>query len=110
QIIGYCEQLAETEGLRFETELMGEGPAVAMDDALQRQLGAAAELAGHQAVPIHSGAGHDAGIFAAVCPVGMVFLPSEKGFSHNPQEHTDNAHLEAGAEVLTQFIVNMENQ
>ncbi|MGF1699130.1 Zn-dependent hydrolase [Photobacterium makurazakiensis] len=110
QIICYCESLAEKEGLRFETEIMGEGPAVAMDDVLQLQLGAAAEQAGHQAVPIHSGAGHDAGIFAAVCPVGMVFLPSEKGFSHNPQEHTANEHLEAGAEVLTQFVINMEDQ
>ncbi|WP_413112098.1 Zn-dependent hydrolase [Thaumasiovibrio sp. DFM-14] len=108
QIVCYCENLAKEHGLRFETEVMGEGPAVAMDKALQLQLGAAAEQIGYQTVPIHSGAGHDAGIFSAICPVGMIFLPSEGGYSHNPQEHTANEHLEVGAEVLTQFIINME--
>ena len=109
QIIQCCIQLAEKDSLRFETEVMGEGPAVDMDNNLQKQLHEAAEQVGHRAIPIHSGAGHDAGIFSAICPVGMVFLPSEKGFSHNPKEYTADDHLVSGADVLTQFVINMEN-
>ena len=47
-----------------------------------------------------SGAGHDAQMLARVCPAGMVFVPSARGISHNPAEHTDDADLEAGANVL----------
>lgn len=109
-ILACCQQLAQQEGLRFETEVMGEGPAVTMDAVLQQQLWQAAQQTQVEAVPIHSGAGHDAGIFADVCPVGMVFLPSVDGFSHNPKEYTANEHLDAGAAILTQFIINMANQ
>lgn len=47
-----------------------------------------------------SGAGHDAQMFARVCPTGMIFVPSVKGISHNPAEHTDEADLVAGANLL----------
>jgi len=47
-----------------------------------------------------SGAGHDAQAFAPRCPAGMVFVPSVGGISHNVREHTEPAHIEAGANVL----------
>ena len=37
---------------------------------------------------IVSGAGHDAQIMASVCPACMIFVPSEKGISHNITEYT----------------------
>lgn len=52
-----------------------------------------------------SGAGHDAQVLAAVCPAGMVFVPSVKGISHNPAEHTEPDDLEAGANVLLNTVV-----
>jgi N-carbamoyl-L-amino-acid hydrolase len=52
-----------------------------------------------------SGAGHDAQMLARVCPSGMVFVPSRDGISHNPAEHTDDAQLAAGAEVLFDVVL-----
>jgi N-carbamoyl-L-amino-acid hydrolase len=52
-----------------------------------------------------SGAGHDAQMLARVCPAGMVFVPSERGISHNPAEHTAAADVEAGANVLLQVLL-----
>jgi N-carbamoyl-L-amino-acid hydrolase len=57
-----------------------------------------------------SGAGHDAQMLARVCPTGMVFVPSVKGLSHNPAEHTDAADLEAGANVLLQVMLELTDQ
>ena len=47
-----------------------------------------------------SGAGHDAQMMARLCPTAMIFVPSVKGISHNPAEHTEPGDLEAGANVL----------
>jgi N-carbamoyl-L-amino-acid hydrolase len=54
-----------------------------------------------------SGAGHDAQMFARVCPTGMVFVPSVKGISHNPAEYTDPADLAAGADVLLAVVLDL---
>ena len=54
-----------------------------------------------------SGAGHDAQMLARVCPTAMVFVPSHHGISHNPAEHTDPAHLTAGADVLCQVLLEL---
>ncbi|MXW42862.1 MAG: Zn-dependent hydrolase [Acidimicrobiia bacterium] len=54
-----------------------------------------------------SGAGHDAQMFAPVCPTSMIFVPSWKGISHNPFEHTEPEHLEAGANVLARIMLDL---
>ena len=54
-----------------------------------------------------SGAGHDAQMIARMCPAGMVFVPSVRGISHNPAEHTDPADLAAGAQVLADVLLEL---
>ena len=54
-----------------------------------------------------SGAGHDAQMFARVCPTAMIFTPSENGLSHNPDEYTSPSDLEAGANVLLHTILSL---
>jgi N-carbamoyl-L-amino-acid hydrolase len=46
-------------------------------------------------------------MLARVCPAGMVFVPSVKGISHNPAEHTADPDLEAGANVLLQVLLRL---
>ena len=52
-----------------------------------------------------SGAGHDAQMIARIAPAAMIFVPSRGGISHNPREHTDDAALIEGAEVLLDVVV-----
>lgn len=47
-----------------------------------------------------SGAGHDAQALAPQVPTAMIFVPSVKGISHNPEELTGDDDLVAGANVL----------
>lgn len=49
---------------------------------------------------MHSGAGHDAQIFAPFIPTAMLFVPSEKGISHNPDEYTHPDDLAEGVKAL----------
>jgi N-carbamoyl-L-amino-acid hydrolase len=62
---------------------------------------------GHSVRRLPSGAGHDAQMLARVCPTGMVFVPSEKGISHNPAEHTNPEHLGAGVDVLLHVLLDL---
>jgi N-carbamoyl-L-amino-acid hydrolase len=51
-----------------------------------------------------SGALHDASNVAARLPVGMLFMPSIGGISHNPREDTSRDHLAAGLRALARAV------
>jgi N-carbamoyl-L-amino-acid hydrolase len=57
-----------------------------------------------------SGAGHDAMHIADLCPAGMIFVPCEKGISHNVVENAAPADLAAGARVLVETLVALANR
>ncbi len=69
----------------------------------------AAEALGLGHMDLPSGAGHDAMALAAVCPTGMIFVPCERGISHNPAESATPADLAAGARVLAASLVDLAN-
>ncbi len=54
-----------------------------------------------------SGAGHDAQALACICPVGMIFVPSEGGASHSPREFTQWQDCINGANVLLQTTMEI---
>jgi N-carbamoyl-L-amino-acid hydrolase len=57
-----------------------------------------------------SGAGHDAMHIAKLCPAGMIFVPCERGISHNEIENATPADLAAGARVLVEVLVELANR
>ena len=56
-----------------------------------------------------SGAGHDTGAMALVCPSGMIFIPSSGG-SHSPREHADWNACVAGAATLLQAAIRLAKE
>jgi N-carbamoyl-L-amino-acid hydrolase len=57
-----------------------------------------------------SGAGHDAMHIARLCPAGMIFVPCERGVSHNESENASPADLAAGARVLVGVLEELANR
>ncbi len=57
-----------------------------------------------------SGALHDAKYMNDICPAGMIFVPCEKGISHNEIEAARPADLAAGARVLAEAMIALANQ
>jgi N-carbamoyl-L-amino-acid hydrolase len=56
-------------------------------------------------VPIlATGAGHDAGILAALAPTGMLFVRNPTGVSHSPHEHADRADCLSGVAALAAVL------
>ena len=54
-----------------------------------------------------SGGGHDAQTFASVTRSGLIFVPSVGGVSHAPEEWTEWADIERGANLLTAALARL---
>jgi N-carbamoyl-L-amino-acid hydrolase len=78
------------------------------DERLRKVIEAAAASLGlsHRRLP--SGAGHDAQDMAHVAPMAMIFVPSEAGISHAPQEYTAPADIANGVDVLLRTLLAID--
>ncbi|RPI43225.1 MAG: Zn-dependent hydrolase [Betaproteobacteria bacterium] len=54
-----------------------------------------------------SGASHDAMYMSRVCPTGMIFVPCERGISHNEAENAAPEDLVSGARALTSVLLEL---
>jgi N-carbamoyl-L-amino-acid hydrolase len=103
----FLAQLALDEGVSVATRRLARFEPVRFDERMVRRIEAVAARLGHTCRRMTSGAGHDAQMLARVCPSAMIFTPSVRGISHNPAEHTEPAHLEAGANVLLHTLLEL---
>ncbi|WP_018394983.1 Zn-dependent hydrolase [Bacillus sp. 37MA] len=54
-----------------------------------------------------SGAGHDGMQFNDFCPIGMVFVRSKNGISHNPSEWSSEEDCGVGASILYETVLRL---
>src|SRR5258708_9694346 len=100
RLLAFLEELAAEQGVTIEHRVLARFDPVEFDPEVVALVERVAGSRGLTVRRLPSGAGHDAQMLARVCPSGMVFVPSARGISHNPAEHTDDSDLEAGANVL----------
>jgi beta-ureidopropionase / N-carbamoyl-L-amino-acid hydrolase len=103
----FCDDLAAREGVEITTRSLARFDPVDFDEEIVALVDDVARAQQRSTMRLPSGAGHDAQMLARVCPAGMVFVPSARGISHNPAEHTDDADLEAGANVLLHVMLGL---
>jgi N-carbamoyl-L-amino-acid hydrolase len=107
RVAAFLDDLARAEGVRIETRRLARFEPVVFDAGVASLVERTAARLGHSCRRITSGAGHDAQMLARICPAGMIFVPSVKGISHNPAEHTAPADLAAGANVLLHSLLEL---
>jgi acetylornithine deacetylase/succinyl-diaminopimelate desuccinylase-like protein len=56
-----------------------------------------------------SGAGHDAMQMAKITPAAMIFIPSQRGISHNPAEWSSPADIALGTQLLMETMIRIAN-
>jgi beta-ureidopropionase / N-carbamoyl-L-amino-acid hydrolase len=103
----FVEQTAEREGVSADSRTLARFEPVEFDPRVIDIVEQAAERTGQSSRRLPSGAGHDAQMFARVCPTAMIFTPSVNGISHNVTEYTEPADLEAGANVLLDVMLTL---
>ena len=80
------------------------------DPAVIALVRASTERLGLPHMELFSGAGHDARYMAQLCPTAMIFVPCEKGISHNEAENATPYDLAAGTRVLAEVLVELANR
>jgi N-carbamoyl-L-amino-acid hydrolase len=68
------------------------------------------EALGLSHMDMPSGANHDAMNIARLCPTGMIFVPCERGISHNELENASPRDLAAGTRVLVEVLEALANR
>jgi beta-ureidopropionase / N-carbamoyl-L-amino-acid hydrolase len=105
-----AERIGKERRLDIAIENFWKNPPTAFDGACVDIVRQAAEAAGYAHRDIISGAGHDAVYIARIAPTAMIFVPCEKGISHNETENIGIADAEAGANVLMRAVLEYDRR
>ena len=101
----FIEQICKAEGVTCSSRTLARFEPVLFDKKMISLVSETASALGFRVKSMPSGAGHDAQMFAPNCPTAMIFVPSQNGISHNVAEYTEPKHLQAGADVLLQIML-----
>ncbi|MBY6004971.1 Zn-dependent hydrolase [Salipiger bermudensis] len=107
RLTGFAQEAATEAGCELAIREMARFAPVVFDEGLVDKVEAAAQARQMSVKRMPSGAGHDAQMFAPLCPTAMIFVPSENGLSHNIKEHSDPDDLAAGAQLLLDLVCTL---
>jgi allantoate deiminase len=96
--------IADRRGVSVESEPVAESKSVPCSPRLASLLTQAVQDAGHPAMALGSGAGHDAVVMAGITEVAMLFVRCKGGISHNPAESVTEEDVAVAIDVLGKFM------
>jgi len=102
-----AENVSKARNLRCRIEVKAEAEPVEMTPGICDLIEKVAREKGVEPVRMSSGAGHDTGIIAKISDAGMIFVPSQGGRSHCPEEFTKAEDIALGAEILLDTVIEL---
>ena len=109
-ILTRAREICEKRGVGFETEVLQRMVPVSCSETVRGAVRAASEKLGLRPYDLASGAAHDGMQLVGLCPVGMIFIRSRDGISHNPDEWSTEEDCAAGANVLYSTVLDLAGQ
>lgn len=106
QIAALISKETNTE-IKFEYLNPGATPIMSSKEVQDKMVQAAQSL-GISYIKMQSGAGHDVQEMGKLGPIGLVFIPSKDGISHNPKEYSSPAEMANGANVMLQTVLLLD--
>jgi allantoate deiminase len=110
QIREYIHSICDERGLKYKIEILHRLSAALCSQEIIEVMKETVHELGIQPFQLISGAGHDAMIMAKITKMGMLFVRSKDGISHNPKEWTDKEDLATGAEVLYRVVQKLASK
>lgn len=107
-LLARANTVAEAENVKLDHKSLARFEPVPFNQDIVSLVEKSAKGRGFSVKRMPSGAGHDAQMFAPNCPTAMIFVPSRDGISHNPREFTPPAEIEAGANILLDTILQID--
>lgn len=99
-------RVCQERGVQLETELLQRIPPAPCSKEFQSAAKEACKKIGLQYFCLPSGAGHDAMQMVNICPIGMIFIRSKDGISHNPAEWSSSEDCADGVNVLYHVLLD----
>ena len=109
-LAGFIEAQSEIHGVTVSKRRLARFEPVHFNSTLIDGIEHVAKARDLSTNRMFSGAGHDAQMFAPHCPTTMIFVPSDKGISHNINEYTSPEQIANGANVLLQIVSELAYQ
>lgn len=110
-IRAFSKQVCEKDGIELQIDLLQRVAPAPSSPVVQEAVAKAGKLAGLPELPrLVSGAGHDGMQFISLWPLGMIFVRSRDGISHNPKEWSSPEDCAAGTEVLYHTLLELANE
>lgn len=108
EISEMIQEVSEKRGVQSESSGLQAVASVQADAGLQAMIQEAIVSKEIRPVSLVSGAGHDAMNFAGICPIGMIFVRSKDGISHNPLEFSSMDDCEIATDVLYETLLRLD--
>ena len=99
--------IARRSNVMFEFTVLSEIDPVKCDVGLIKEMKKVADSLKIPSLQMASGAAHDTQFIASITRAAMIFVPSKDGRSHSTAEWTDMEHIEKGANVLLNTLVEI---
>lgn len=107
RLAAFVIAVAGEEGVTITSRTLARFEPVSFDGKMISLIERTALDMGNTVKRLPSGAGHDAQMFARMCPTAMIFTQSHNGISHNPAEFTEPADLVMGADILATVMLTL---
>ncbi|WP_110945933.1 Zn-dependent hydrolase [Streptomyces avicenniae] len=100
--------VAMARGVELVTETIADTPPVTLPDWVADHARAASDGLGLPYQVLPSGASHDIQQIGHIIPAGLLFVPSEAGLSHSPDEFTPTEQIVPGVRVLLRTLLRLD--
>ena len=100
-------QICDRRGVGLDVEELQRLDPAPCSEEVRGVIADACEEVGIRPHSLPSGAGHDGMHLASLCPMGMIFVRSRDGVSHNPEEWSSREDCEAGCNVLYWSVLGL---
>lgn len=105
RIMDVCQR----RGIEKVIEVLQRVSPVPCSEHIQDEIKNACRKLEKEIYTLPSGAGHDSMQIAKLCPIGMIFVRSKYGISHNPAEWSSPEDCADGVNVLYHTLLRLAN-
>ena len=102
-----AQEICDRRGVELGLEELQRLDPAPCSEEVRDVISRACEEVGIRPHSLPSGAGHDGMHLASICPMGMIFVRSKDGISHNPREWSSQEDCEAGCKVLYLTVLDL---
>ena len=104
ELIFKMKSLCRKRKTKISIKKVHEASSVTCSPRIIKKLQNAFTKSKYRPYCLPSGAGHDAAAMADLTDVGMIFIRCKNGISHNPAEYVSEPDMQAGLDILLQFL------